>query len=37
MHVFQVALDDKGRYNLKTIGTPLKDHRDAYHTQCPLK
>ncbi len=37
MHVFQVAVDDKGRYNLKTIGTPLKDHRDAYHAQCPLK
>ena len=37
MHVFQVATDAKGRYSLKTIATPLKDHQDAYHGQCPLK
>lgn len=37
MHVFEVAKDDKGRVSLKTIGSPLKAHPDAYHTQCPLK
>jgi branched-chain amino acid transport system substrate-binding protein len=37
MHVFEVAKDAKGRVSLKTIATPLKDHQDAYHTQCPLK
>lgn len=37
MHVFEVAKDDKGRVSLKTIGTPLKAHPDAYHSQCPLK
>ena len=37
MHVFEVAKDAKGRVSLKTIGTPLKDHQDAYHAQCTLK
>jgi branched-chain amino acid transport system substrate-binding protein len=37
MHVFEVAKDAKGRVNLKTIATPMKDHQDAYHTQCTLK
>jgi branched-chain amino acid transport system substrate-binding protein len=37
MYVFEVATDAKGRYSLKTIATPLKDHQDAYHGQCPLK
>jgi len=36
MHIFEVAKDAKGRVNLKTIATPLKDHQDAYHKQCPL-
>jgi branched-chain amino acid transport system substrate-binding protein len=35
--VFEVAKDAKGRVSLKTIATPLKDHQDAYHTQCQLK
>jgi branched-chain amino acid transport system substrate-binding protein len=37
MYVFEVAKDAKGRVSLKTIGAPLKDHEDAYHTQCALK
>lgn len=37
MHVFEVAKDDKGRVSLKTIATPLKAYKDAFHTQCPLK
>ena len=37
MYVFEVAKDAKGRVNLKTVSAPLKDHQDAYHTQCPLK
>lgn len=36
-YVFQVAKDAKGRVSLKTIATPLKNHQDPYHTQCPLK
>lgn len=36
MHVFEVAKDAKGRVSLKTIATPLKDHKDAYYTQCKL-
>ncbi|HVE48025.1 MAG TPA: ABC transporter substrate-binding protein [Casimicrobiaceae bacterium] len=37
MHVFEVAKDAKGRVNLKTIATPLKDHKDAYAAQCTQK
>ena len=37
MYVFEVAKDAKGRVSLKTIGTSLKNHEDAYHTQCTLK
>jgi len=37
MYVFEVAKDAKGRVNLKTIATPLKEHQDAYHAQCTLK
>ena len=37
MHVFEVAKDAKGRVSLKTIATPLKDHKDAYYTQCKLR
>jgi branched-chain amino acid transport system substrate-binding protein len=36
-YVFEVAKDAKGRVSLKTIGAPLKDHKDAYYAQCPLK
>ena len=36
-HVFEAAKDAKGRVSLKTIATPLKDHKDAYHAQCAMK
>ena len=36
-YVFEAAKDAKGRVSLKTIATPLKDHQDAYHTQCAMK
>ena len=36
-YVFEVAKDGKGRVNLKTVATPLKDHQDAYHTQCTMQ
>lgn len=36
-YAFEVAKDAKGRVSLKTVGTPLKDHQDAYHDQCPMK
>lgn len=37
MHIFEVAKDSRGRVSLKTIATPLKDHRDAYASQCAMK
>ena len=36
-YIFEVAKDGKGRVSLKTIATPLKDHKDAYHASCPMK
>lgn len=36
-YVFEVAKDAKGRVSLKTIANPLKDHKDAYATQCAVK
>jgi branched-chain amino acid transport system substrate-binding protein len=36
MHVFEVAKDAKGRVSLKTIATPLKEYKDAFHKDCPL-
>jgi len=36
MHIMEVAKDDKGRLNLKTIATPFKRYQDAYHDQCAL-
>jgi branched-chain amino acid transport system substrate-binding protein len=36
-YAFTVVKDAKERYTLKTVATPLKDHQDAYHGQCPLK
>jgi branched-chain amino acid transport system substrate-binding protein len=35
-HIFEVAKDAKGRVSLKTIATPLKDHVDAYASQCKM-
>jgi len=35
--VQQVVKDEQGRVTLKTVATPLKDHADAYTTQCPMK
>jgi branched-chain amino acid transport system substrate-binding protein len=37
MYVFEVAKDAKGRVSLKTLAAPLKDHKDAYYTQCKLQ
>ncbi len=36
-YVFEVVKDAKGRPNLKTVATPLKDHKDAYHAQCAMQ
>lgn len=36
-YAFEVAKDAKGRVNLKTVATPLKDYKDSYHTLCALK
>jgi branched-chain amino acid transport system substrate-binding protein len=36
MHIFEVAKDAKGRVSLKTIATPLKNHGDAYASQCKM-
>lgn len=37
LHVFEVVKDDKGRYTLKTVATPLKADKDGYFDKCPLK
>ena len=37
MHISQVVKDAKGRYTVRTVATPLKDHQDAYHKLCPMK
>lgn len=36
MHMFEVVKDEKGRHTLKTIATPIKDHKDSYYTACKL-
>jgi branched-chain amino acid transport system substrate-binding protein len=36
-YAFQAAKDGQGRVSLKTVATALKDHQDAYHTQCTMK
>jgi branched-chain amino acid transport system substrate-binding protein len=36
MHVFEVAKDSKGRVNLKTVATPLKNHTDNYAAACKM-
>jgi len=28
---------DNGKLAVRQIGTPLKEHSDAYHTQCAMK
>jgi len=33
-HAFEVAKDSAGRVSLKTISTPLKNHQDAYVSEC---
>ncbi|KAF3998180.1 ABC transporter substrate-binding protein [Glaciimonas immobilis] len=37
MHMFEVVKDSRGRINLKSFATPLKNHGDVYAAQCPLK
>lgn len=37
MHMFEAVKDAKGRFTVRTIATPMKDHEDVYHTQCPMK
>jgi branched-chain amino acid transport system substrate-binding protein len=36
-YVFDVAKDAKGRVSLKTLATPLKEHKDAYSSQCAMQ
>lgn len=36
-YVFEGAKDAKGRPSLKTVATPLKDHKDAYAAQCTMR
>lgn len=37
LHMFEAAKDPQGRMSLKTIATPVKAGKDAYHGQCPMK
>lgn len=34
--MYQVIKDDQGRYTVRTEATPMKNHKDAYHQQCPM-
>ncbi|WP_077034719.1 ABC transporter substrate-binding protein [Pelomonas sp. KK5] len=36
MHMFEAVKDAKGRYTVKTVATPLRDHEDNYHAACAL-
>ena len=36
-HIFEAVKDGQGRMTLKTIATPLKDDKDAFHDKCPMK
>jgi branched-chain amino acid transport system substrate-binding protein len=35
-HIFEVARDAQDRVSLKTIATPLRNHVDAYASQCRM-
>ncbi len=37
IRVFKVVKDAQERFTFKYESTPLKNHADAYHTQCALK
>ena len=37
MSMYEVIKDAKGRYTVRTVATPMKDHQDAYHNMCPMK
>jgi len=37
MHMYEVVKDAQGRYTVRTVATPLKDHQDAYHKSCPMQ
>ncbi len=37
LHIFEAIKDAQGRMTLKTIATPLKDDKDAFHDKCPMK
>ncbi|HSV80848.1 MAG TPA: ABC transporter substrate-binding protein [Ramlibacter sp.] len=37
LRVFEVVKGADSRITLKTVATPLVDHQDAYHAECPLK
>lgn len=36
MSMYEVIKDAKGRYTVRTVATPMKDHQDAYHNLCPM-
>lgn len=35
--MYQVIKDEKGRYTVRTVATPMKAHKDAYYQKCPMK
>lgn len=37
LHMFEAYKDGQGRMTLKTIATPLKQDKDAYHDKCAMK
>jgi branched-chain amino acid transport system substrate-binding protein len=36
-YAFEVVKGDRGRYTYKTLAKALSEHKDAFHSQCPMK
>lgn len=37
LHVFEAVKDGQGRMTLKTVATPIKGEKDAFHEKCATK
>lgn len=37
LHIFEAVKDGQGRMTLKTVATPIKADKDAFHEKCPTK
>ena len=37
LHIYEAVKDGQGRQTLKTVATPLKAEKDAFHEKCSMK